>query len=202
MSDRLTTRLNQILPRVTSEDFLRGRGIGNEIAFYIFDYPPEDELRVRDHIAFLMEHIPKHRPGIKVAHVSLFSFLLDYLTERNLLDKSYHLQREKGNDALMRALHGVLHEEKIARRFAEVSEPQAHDLVLVSGVGSVYPMLRSHTLLNNLHSIMGQTPLVMFYPGKYDSVTLRLFGKTGLGSGAPSDRRKTANYYRAFRLID
>ena len=48
MSDPLNERLNKILPRVISDDFLSGSGIGNEIAFYIFDYPPEDELRVRD----------------------------------------------------------------------------------------------------------------------------------------------------------
>lgn len=202
MSDHLTDRLNQILPKITADDFLTGSGIGNEIAFYIFDYPPEDELRVRDHIRFLLDHIPKQRPGLKVVHVNLFDFLIDYLKERNLLEKSFELQREKGNNALLKALKGVLHEEKVARRFGEVARPQEHDLVLISGVGSVYPLLRSHTLLNNLHSIMGQTPLVMFYPGKYDKLTLRLFGKTGLASGTPDERKRKANYYRAFRLID
>src|SRR5437879_1554721 len=49
MSDPLNERLNKILPRVISDEFLSGSGIGNEIAFYIFDYPPEDELRVRDY---------------------------------------------------------------------------------------------------------------------------------------------------------
>ena len=66
MSDRLTERLNKILLRVTSDDFLHGRGIGNEIAFYIFDYPPEDELRVRDHIDFLVERFSEAggRPAV------------------------------------------------------------------------------------------------------------------------------------------
>ena len=63
-------------------------------------------------------------------------------------------------------------------------------------------MLRSHTLLNNLHAIMGQTPLVMFYPGKYDKMTLRLFGKTVLAGVTNEDGKKAAPYYRAFRLID
>ena len=44
MSDALTDRLNKILPRVVADDFLGGSEIGNEIAFYVFDYPPEDEL--------------------------------------------------------------------------------------------------------------------------------------------------------------
>ncbi len=99
---------------------------------------------------------------------------------------------------MLKGLRGVLSEEKLAGRFGEVVEPQEQDLVLISGVGSAYPLLRPHTLLNNLHSVMGRTPLVMFYPGRYDGTTLRLFGKTGLAG----DRQKAARYYKAFRLID
>ena len=201
MSDPLTHRLNRILPRLTSDDFLRARGIGNEIAFYIFDYAPEDELRVREHIRFLMDHLPKNKPGLRVAHINLFEFLIDYLKEHGLLEKSFELQRKKGSEALLKALKGVMNEEKVARRFADVAKPAEHDLILISGVGGAYPLLRSHTLLNNLHAIMGQTPLVMFYPGRYDTQTLRLFGKIGLVGSSAEERKKT-NYYRAFRLIE
>ncbi len=202
MNDQLTHRLNQILPKLTSDDFLSARGIGNEIAFYIFDYAPEDELRIREYIRFLVDHLPKNRSGLRVAHVNLFDFLIHYLKERTLLEKSFRLQREKGNDALLKALKGILHEEKLAQRFAGIAKPAEHDLVLISGIGSAYPLLRSHTLLSNLHAIMGQTPLVMFYPGRYDTQTLRLFGKTGLAGGSAEERKRKTNYYRAFRLID
>ena len=83
-----------------------------------------------------------------------------------------------------------LHEDKLALVFAKAAQPEQHDLVLVSGVGSVWPLLRSHSLLNNLHPVMGKTPLVMFYPGRYDGQSLRLFGKL-----------KSNNYYRAFKLV-
>jgi hypothetical protein len=53
----------------------------------------------------------------------------------------------------------------------------------------VFPLLRAHSLLNNLHPVMGSTPLIMFYPGNYDGKSLRLFNKL-----------KSRNYYRAFRL--
>jgi len=66
MTDRLTERLKQILPRLASDDFLKGRGLGNEIAFYVFDYPPENELKIREHIRFLMEQLSKKRPGLRV----------------------------------------------------------------------------------------------------------------------------------------
>src|ERR1017187_9547639 len=122
MNDQLTERLNKILPRVISKDFLRGSGIGNEIAFYIFDYPPEYELRVREHIRFLLDHIPKQKPGLRVKHINLFDFVLDYLRSRNLLDKVITMQRERSDEAVIKALSGPLDENKIATRFAEVAE--------------------------------------------------------------------------------
>jgi hypothetical protein len=190
MTTNFEERLNQILPRITSEDFLSGRGLGNEIAFFIFDYPPEDELRMRQHIKFLLEHVPKHQPKLRIAHVNLFDFVIEHLRERNLLDKTLELQKTKGNEFVLRQLEKVLHPEKLAPLFAEQVKPKEKDLVLVSGAGNVWPLMRTHTLLNNLHPVMGNTPLVMFYPGKYDGQGLRLFGKI-----------KSDNYYRAFRLV-
>jgi len=190
MTDSLTQRLNEILPKVTSTEFLSGKGLGNEIAFYIFDHPPEAELRVREHIQFLMTHIPKNRPGLRVKHINLFDLVVDHLGERNLLEKSFQMQRDKGGKALEKALRGPLKSEKLVQIFVEVVRPEEQDLVLVSGVGSVWPLVRSHNLLNNLQTVMGQTPLVMFYPGRYDGQALRLFGKI-----------KSNNYYRAFKLV-
>jgi hypothetical protein len=204
VSDPLTERLNKILPKIISDDFLSGSGIGNEIAFYIFDYPPEEELRVREHIRFLLDHIPKQKPDLRFTHINLFTFVLDYLKSRNLLDKALKMQREKGDEAVKKALAGPLHPQKLAPIFCEVAQPDQNDLVIVSGIGSVYPLLRTSGLLSNLQGVMGTTPLVMFYPGKYDQLTLRLFGKLslsapveGIGKG-----KKPEHYYRAFRLVE
>jgi bacteriophage exclusion system BrxB-like protein len=190
MTDGLTDRLNQILPTITSDAFLRGKGLGNEIAFYIFDYPPEAELRVREHLQFVLEHLPRTRPGLRVCHMHLLDFVLTYLRQQDLLDKAMAMQQTRGDAFILKQLAPLLHPNKIAPVFAEVAQPDQHDLVLVSGVGSVYPLLRVHTLLNNLHAVMGQTPLVLFYPGRYDGQALRLFGKL-----------KHDNYYRAFKLV-
>ena len=190
MKATLEDRLNEILPKITSDDFLSGRGLGNEIAFFIFEYEPEDELRVRQHISFLLDHIPKKRPKTRVAHINLFDFVIDHLHERKLLDKTLELQRTKGGDFVLRQLEKILHPDKIAPLLAETIKPSEQDLVLISGVGNVWPLMRTHSLLSNLHPVMDKTPLVMFYPGKYDGHTLKLFG-----------RIRTDNYYRAFRLV-
>ncbi len=206
MSDPLDERLNKILPRVISEEFLSGGGIGNETAFYIFDYPPEDELRVRDYLRTLLDHIPRQKHGLRVKHIDLFDFVLDYLKGRKYLDKAIQKQREQGDEALKKALAGPLSvKEKLTPHFSQVVQPNQQDLVILSGVGSVYPLLRTSILLSNLQSVMGRTPLVVFYPGKYDQVTLRLFGKLRLsaffeGEGSATGK-KSENYYRAFRLV-
>jgi hypothetical protein len=190
MTRDLNERLNEILPTVVSDSFLSGKGLGNEIAFHIFDYPPEAELAVRDHIQFLLEHAPKNRQGMKIEHVNLLRLVVDYLKDRRLLEKVHAMQREKGDAYTLSKLEPILHPSKLIDRFVALAKPEESDLVLVSGVGSVYPFMRAHSLLNNLHSVMGLTPLILFYPGSYDGKSLRMFGKL-----------RSQNYYRAFRLV-
>jgi len=190
MKDQLTERLNRILPKLISDELLSGSGLGNEIGFYVFDYSAEDELRVREHIQFLLDHLPKSKPVLRVKHVNLFDLVIDHLKSRNLLDRAIQMQRTQGDKTVFKALRAPLHESRLAQVFADAAQPSQHDLVLVSGVGSVWPLLRSHALLNNLHPVMGNTPLVMFYPGKYDQLTVQLFGIV-----------ESRNYYRAFKLV-
>lgn len=190
MKDQLKDRLNKIVERITSPDFLNNAGLGNEIGFYIFDYPPEDELEVREYVGFMLEMMTKQYPNLKVAHINLFKLLVDYLKSRNLYDRALEIQRTQGDAAMRKALKGPLHEEKIAKAFVEAADPASHDMVIMTGVGNVWPLFRSHTLLNNLHHLMENTPLVVFYPGIYDGQDLRLFGRL-------TDRP----YYRAFRLV-
>ena len=184
-------RLDKILDRLTSEKLLSNSGLGNEIGFYIFDYPPEFEVAVRDHIQFILRQLPKSKPDLRFTHINLFDLMLDYLKNRNLLDRVLDIELKKGSEALLSALKGPLDAKKIAKEFITLAPPEDNDLVLVSGVGSVYPMLRSHNLLNNLHHLMEDTPLVVFYPGVFTGQGLRLFGKL-----------KETNYYRAFQLVD
>jgi hypothetical protein len=191
MSNDFNARLDKILERITADDFLHGKGLGNEIPFYAFDYPPEQELAVREHLAFLLAQIPKRRPELRFAHVNLFDLIIAHLKERGFYEKSLALQRTKGDEALLKALAAPLDAGKLAAVFADQVNPDQQDLVLVSGVGSAYPLLRTHNLLNNLHHRMGSTPLVLFYPGVYDGQSLRLFGTL-----------QDKPYYRAFRLVD
>jgi len=131
--------------------------------------------------------LPGRHPTLKVKFIDLFALVIDYLKSRRLLDTVLRKQDEEG-DAL-KALEGPLHESRIAPFFIEAAQPDQPDLVIVYGVGKAFPLLRTHTLLNNLHHLMGRVPLVLFFPGRYDGHALALFND-----------RKGKGYYRAFKL--
>jgi hypothetical protein len=80
--------------------------------------------------------------------------------------------------------------DKFAPFLVKSSQAMNKDIGFISGVGSVWPLLRAHNLLNSLHSLLSETPVVLFYPGHYDGQTMSLFSKI------PSN-----NYYRAFELV-
>ena len=190
MNANLTTRLNQVLPKITSQSFLGGKGLGNEISFHIFDYPPENELQIREHIQFLKDKIKKQHTDIKVLHINLFQFIIRHLKEKNILEKSFSLEQKKGTSELLKALKAPLKAENLVSLLRDTMHPEDYDLMIMDGVGSAWPLVRAHSLLNNLQPVMGDTPLVLYYPGNYDGQVLRLFGKID-----------SSNYYRAFRLV-
>lgn len=197
MSSDISQRLNQVLPRITDDAFLSSEGIGNEIACYIFDYPPSCELLVREHIGRMLGHLENHHTNLRVLHLNLLDVVISYLRSRGIFEKALKMHEKKGDAALLRALRGPLAAEKIRDFIASEHDLASFDLILLSGLGSVWPMLRAHSLLNCLHTVTGSTPLVMFYPGSFDGTTLRLFGQIATDNAKP-DRN---NYYRAFILV-
>lgn len=191
MTQNLDDRLNQIIPRITSSDFLQSKGLGNEIGFWIFDYAPEREMDVRDFLnSTVMPALSKQVPPVRAESINLLTLVTELLEERNLLEKAMEMQKSKGDESTLAALRSVLKEDKLAQKIAAEHDIANLDLLILTGVGSVYPMLRTHTLLSALHPIMGKTPLLMFFPGKYDGHSLRLFNTLA-----------EDHYYRAFRLI-
>lgn len=184
-------RLNQILPRLRSRDFLDSKGLGNEIGFWIFDYPPDRELDMRRFLCgTVLPALTKQVPALRADTIDLLQLVTNLLEERNLLDKAMDMQLSKGDDSTLAALRSVLKEDKIAQKIASQHDIANLDLLILTGVGSVYPMLRTHTLLSALHPIMGNTPLLLFFPGRYDGHSLRLFNTL-----------TEDHYYRAFRLV-
>jgi hypothetical protein len=190
MNQPLQDRLNQIPEKILTPEFLQGQGLGNEIGFWIFDYAPEEELKVREYLGFLTGFLQKKHNHLNVASINLLEIMRDYLAERKFLDKACQMQQQKGGQALLTALAGPMHMDKFAPYIMQRTNAAERDIILIHGVGSVWPVLRAHNLLNKLHALLGHKPVVLFYPGEYNGQSLTLFNQI------PSN-----NYYRAFSLV-
>lgn len=192
MTEDFRNRLNKIADRLSTEELLSNKGLGNEIGFWIFDYPPEREMEVRSFIdGVLLPGMAKRQPALRPAVVNLFTLIIELLVDRKLFDRVLDIQATKGDAAALTALRPVLKEDKLAERIASQINFDQVDMLLLTGVGAAYPMLRSHTLLAGLQATMKDKPVVMFYPGRYDGFSLRLFNKLA-----------DDHYYRAFRLVE
>ena len=190
---RLNDRLDQIQPKIESEDFLKNQGLGNEIGFYVFDYPPESELTVREHLEYMTERLDKRGRNFK--SINLFEAIIELLDSRKLTERAFKVQKERGDDALFNALKGPLEQNRVAEFIASKidfssCEKNKTEFILLHGLGSAWPIIRGHGLLNALHAKVGNVPTVLFYPGEYDGTALKPFG-----------RIESNNYYRAFKLV-
>ena len=183
-------RLDKILPIIQDPRFRESRGLSNEIAFFIFDYPPEDELIVREHVEFLLKTLGSPESQVNAIKIDLYDLILDIVKGRKILDRIPPDEEKVGFAAVMKRLKPLLKPESFIEQIRKAVSDETN-LVFLTGVGNAYPLLRSHTVLNNLHHVLKDVPLIMFFPGVYDQTELRLFGKF-----------KDDNYYRAFSLVE
>lgn len=185
-------RLDAILPRVTDPDFRKNKGRGNEINSHVFDYMPKDELLVRDRIQ-LIKNKAQSMHGIHIVEFDLYEIILEILESKGYLKKNFEMEQKKGTtpviDATKKALRLTLNNDLLVNYIRDRLE--GADMIFLTGVGKAWPIIRSHTILNNLHAVVKDQPLIMFFPGHYDGGTLMLFNEF-----------KDDHYYRAFKLID
>ena len=186
-------RFDHLLNLISSERFLKKKGLGNEVPFFICPYPPEEAFemdKMRQQIMNKLEH-----QGIAILDINLYDVSIELIKNRNIWDRVFEMEPKTSKDDLKELLMGVLDPENhLVPRISEIMEGSAFDVLFLSGVGEVFPYIRSHNVLNNLQSTAKEQPTVMFFPGLYthsleSGASLNLFGK------CPTDK-----YYRAFNI--
>ncbi len=200
MSDFL--RLHKI---ISSQHFLKMEALGGEIPFYIAPYKAEEELQNREGIKGLINKL--ENDGIKVLELNLYDLSCELLArngnENNDLQRIFDAElrstkgkrirkniQQQGKSRFLKALQSVLNvHEVLMPAIAQQIEQSKAQVYFLTGVGAVFPFIRSHTILNNLQSIAVNAPTVTFFPGEYDGNSLQLFG-----------RLKDDNYYRAYDI--
>ena len=182
-------RLKALVTELQSPRLLKNQGNGNEIGYYIFDYDAEHEPIVQQFISELQPKLAVSQPPLNAVEINLYRVIMKILEDRNLLQRAFDLEAKKGNTDLAKTIKPVVRPDKVVEKIQELVQGN-EDLIFITGVGASWPIMRSHTILNNLHPVLDRTPVVMFFPGSYDGQELRLF-----------DTFKDDNYYRAFPLI-
>lgn len=182
----IQNRLNKIKEKVNSENFLEGKGLGNEINFHIFDYEPQYELQVRAEIEKIKRNFNIDTNERKIVEVDLYKILIGIMKEEDIFESAIEMELEEGKEEALDAITTFITPERYIDEIK--SRINEKDVLFITGVGKVYPFVRSHNILNNAHGI--DNPVIMFYPGRYSGQDLTLF-----------DKIKDENYYRAFPFI-
>ena len=178
--------LDKIKERISDANFLANKGLSNEVGIHVFKYAPQYELIVRDYIARLV-NTPSDK--YRVIELDMYKILLDILNEKRVLGAAPSLEEKKGKDYLLAQLQKIATPEAFLAKMKY--EPHRHgDVLFLTGVGKVYPFMRSHKMLDSMQQVFSDIPIVMFYPGEFNGQSLILFNKFHDG-----------NYYRAFNLL-
>lgn len=193
MATTFEERLDMVEIMIKKPSFRQNKGLGNEVGYYIFDYPPEKEMLVRERVSYLHDKYESSPDGFRVIVYDLYDIIIDTLQEKGYIEKTIEMEAKKGLDRVIRAVGNTMRitaADSLIVNHIKQNTPD-NSVVFLTGIGKCFPLLRSHTVLNNLHQVVDHVPVVMFYPGKYDGQELVLFGEI-----------KDDNYYRAFKLVD
>lgn len=189
----LEDRLDQAEQMIKTPAFRQNKGLGNEVGYYVFDYPAEQELQVRERIEYMQKKNAKGTDGFELVVFDLYDIIIDLLEQEGFMEQCFTFEKKKGMERIVKAVNNLLQindDASLIVKYIQEHTPK-EAVVLLTGIGKCYPLLRSHKVLNNLHQAIDRVPVVMFYPGRYDGQELVLFGEI-----------KDDNYYRAFRLVD
>ena len=186
--ERLEEKFEKLYQTFINENFLSMKALGGEIPFYISSYNPNQEVNVFDEVGRLINRLKIS--GVSVYEINLFSLVIEMLKERGILDKIIDKEPDLSKEKLYKTLQGAIDTQKyLIPKIEEINSSNHSNIVFLTGIGQVYPFIRSHSVLNNLQNSIKDRPTVMFFPGIYDGTSLSLFGKL-----------KDDNYYRAFNL--
>ena len=189
----LEERLDKAEAMIKKPSFRKNKGLGNEVGYYIFDYPSEQEVLVRERVEYIRKKNEQSDDEYRIVVFDLYEVIIEILKEKDYLEKCYEFEKKRGFDRITKAVGNMLRitaKDSLIVNYIRERTPEKAIVFLV-GIGKCYPILRSHTVLNNLHQVIDNVPVVMFYPGKYDGQELILFGEI-----------KDDNYYRAFKLVE
>ena len=206
----LANRFDHLVRVISSERFLLMRGLNNDLPFYICEYRAGEATemqRLQRQLINTLHNLSVpvlNGRGVKVLDINLYDLCIELLKAREgsaagsrLWDEIRAVEADLEKDGLLELLQNVLGiEEYLIPAIGERLQQTAFDVLFLSGIGEVFPYIRSHNVLNNLQSTAKTKPTVLFFPGEYrhsleQGASLELFGLL-----------HDDKYYRAFNIYE
>lgn len=186
----LTKDIENVFQKIKSPVFLDKSGLGGEIPFFIFPYNVSYENDIDNEVNQLSKRLQLE--GVDVLNINIYDACVEIWNAKGGIEKMFKLEaKKKDNKAyFLKALQSSVNIQEVLMPFLlnKISMANAQ-IIFLTGIGQVFPFIRSHVILNNLQNIILNTPLIIFYPGEYTGQSLSLFNVL-----------KDDNYYRAFNL--
>ncbi len=183
MSEKnIKERLDELGARLGAEDFRAGEGLMNEANIRIFAYDPADEMAVRYFVKLVNEDAGKYK-GVKT--FNLFNVFMDICDEYASVTDIIEEEKYSGSESVLEAIQGFADNKAFVQKMLEQGMNDA-EVIILYGVGEVYPIARLHLILSAIQPVRLQKPVVVLYPGEFTGEQVRLFNKL-----TPS------SYYRA-----
>lgn len=192
--ENLQSAFQHLLAVISGQRFLNKQGLGNEIPFFICPFEATVSVEMHRLERQLVNRL--EQAGIRVLEINLYDLAVEILKGRGIWDQLIDMEESVSKDQLKELLQGVLDPEShLVPAIADKLSSTDFDVMFLSGVGEVFPYIRSHNVLNNLQSTAKDKPTVMFFPGSYThsletGASLDLFG-----------RLRDDKYYRAFDIF-
>lgn len=182
----INERLDQLRILIQEEDFLEGKGLSNEVNIRIFCYDAAEEMMVQH---FIEQIKTDQSLGCRLIECNLYKIFLSICDDLDIIDAIPDMEESDGGDYLLEQLRSAIGEGEFIEKI-QYAPHKKGDVLMLTGVGDVFPFMRVHTLLEALQPYFSDIPILVLYPGKFDGHQLKLFNRL-----QPSD------YYRAFNII-
>lgn len=191
----LTKQEEHLFAVLSGKRFLQMEGLSNEVPFFIYPYAPEDALVVAQAKKRIKNRLSQK--GIIVREVNLYDLSVEILKDRGVWERVLSVEPDQDKDDFRELLQGMLDPQlHIAPAIRSKIDDGEFDIFFLTGIGEVFPFIRSHNVLNNLQSVVTGKPMLMFFPGRYEQSdtlgsSLVLFGQL-----------KDDQYYRAKNILE
>lgn len=181
---------NHLVAVMSGSRFRNKEGLIGEDPYFIYPYDPRDALEIAASKKRIKTKLAQK--GIEVLEVNLYDLVVEVLQERGVWEDLIELEPTISKDDFREGLRSMLDPgDDLAPAIRAKLAAQAFDIFFLTGIGEVFPFIRSHSVLNNLQTVAGDKPMLMFFPGSYEQ-SKTLGSSLVLFGSVPDD-----NYYRA-----